>query len=98
MFKNVSSIPFITSDNPLIRYNYRTGIHNDGIARNDVFIGFPVTKKYYLAIVPNHYILGGAKIVSGTCYTIGNESIETIRLWNSFQKESCRRAIYFPFD
>lgn len=94
LFHNMSSLKLITSDNPIVRYNYRTGNLKNGIGRNDIFIGFPLTPEYYLAILPNDYLLGGIRLEADKCFTIGDESLKTIHFWNNLQISNCSRFVY----
>ncbi len=94
LFHNLSTKKFIISDNPVIRYNYRTKILKNGIGRNDVFIGFPLTPNYYLVILPNEYLLGGITLEADKCFTIKDESLNTINFWNRLQIENSTRFVY----
>lgn len=94
LFHNKSSIKFLTSDNPIVRYNYTTKNLRNGIARHDVLIGFPLTPEYYLVILPNSYLLGGIQLEADKCFIIGNESLSTINLWNGLQISNSTRFIY----
>ncbi len=94
LFHNKSSVKFITSDNPIVRYNYRTKHLKNGIAGPDVLIGFPLTPEYYLVILPNSYLLGGIQLEADKCFVIGDESLPTIKLWNSLQISNSTRFIY----
>lgn len=52
---NYTNVPFVTSDNPVILYNYIKndyGYENNGIARNDSIIFFPISSNILVEILP----------------------------------------------
>lgn len=94
LFKNESSIPFITSDNPVVIYNMEIGKLKGGIANKYVFIGFPLSSEYYLSIIPSYYLFA-TETIYGRYFIIGDESIETIKYWNKLQEQNCDRFTYY---
>ena len=95
LYKNESKELFWISDNPVIRYNLEQKNFKAGISKENAFIGFPISKEYYLTITPNNYLFLNMKLISGRCYVIDDREIETIKLWNSFQLKACNRFLFY---
>ena len=98
LYKNMISkkSPFITSDNPIIFYNYLSGEKGfgyNGIARRETIIIYPLTKELLLVLYPNHLLLNGIKYISDKLIFLNDELF--IKKINNLQYTQCYRQIYY---
>ncbi len=95
LYYNNTNIEFITSDNPVILYNFidkTVGLCN-GIARSDTFIMMPLTPKFLLFIAPNYYMMGFLKkLYDNTLIKV--DEISVVENCNYRQVENSMRQIY----
>lgn len=94
LYHNASTVKVITSDNPIIRYNFKYDKLGVPISGEQTFIGFPFTPEYYLTIIPNDYLLEDVQVAKNRCYEIGEESRQTIQFWNQLQTRNATQFIY----
>ena len=73
-------------------------VYNSSLANTIINPGesktITLTPEYYLVILPNSYLLGGIQLEADKCFVIGDESLPTIKLWNSLQISNSTRFIY----
>ena len=95
LFCNYTDIDFITSDNPVVIYNYHTknvGIDN-GIINSNTLIAYPIHPRYMVVIFPNEYLLGGLKLFYEDSKIDVHEE-KVVRFYNNLQFENCTRQIF----
>ena len=88
--------PFITSDNPIIFYNYLSGEKGfgyNGLARHGTIIIYPLTKELLLVLYPNHLLFNGIKYISDKLIFLNDELF--IKKINDLQYTQCYRQIYY---
>lgn len=93
LLKNESDTLFCTSDSPIVTYNTMNNLlMKNGFGRDDVIIGFPLSKEYYIIIYTDNHI----KEIDGKCFILNNESAGKIEFLNNLQIKLCERFIYYP--
>lgn len=97
VYKNINSKnhPFITSDNPIVYYNYitrKTGFGNNGLARRETIIIYPLNKELLLVLYPNHLLFGGIKLLSDKLVYLND--ISYVMKINKLQYIQSYRQIY----
>lgn len=96
LLDNETCIPFFTSDNPVIIYNYmKQRKMIGGINRKDVFIGFPLSAKFYIIIIPNNFGDEYIKEISGKSLILKNDSLKLIQFLNTLQIQCCNQWVYY---
>ena len=99
LLDNEASMPFFTSDNPVIAYNYitqRTMI--GGINRKDTFIGFPLSSKFYTIILPGIFENKYIEKISGNKIILTNDLLDLITFLNNLQIRCCNQWIYYSLS
>ena len=95
LYYNNTNTDFITSDNPVILYNFinkTVGMPN-GIGRDDTIIATPVTPKYYILMIPNMYLFGKMREnYDNECIVVTEQEI--IETLNRQQYKNSIRQIY----
>lgn len=93
---NNSELSLITSDNPVIYYNFLTkeiGFGNNGIARKETIIIFPLTPKIVLVLYPPDMYFGAMKKYSNKLHYLFDDRF--INKLNEYQRKQSHRQIYF---
>ena len=83
---------FITSDNPVVVYNFDKNCLDSGIMRNDVVILYPLTPQYIVEILPINHLPGLSDIEYGDRFVLLND-IDIINKFNKLQYENAERFI-----
>lgn len=91
-------IPYITSDNPAVIYNYITKTRNkDGIGRDDVIIYYPITPQITVAIYPKIPMFGLENYCDRVCI-LGEADITQVIRMNKMQIEGCYKQAFIPLN
>ena len=94
---NNSSVPFITSDSPVVMYNFiRNSVSyaNNGVGRDDTFIYYPLSSKILIQIIPRNFWGGTMKSLNNTLGFLSNADISFINLVNNFQVRHAEKQIF----
>lgn len=95
IFCNYTNMKFITSDRPVVLYNYekkKVSIKN-GIANKTTLLAYPISPKYMIVIFPNEYLGGALKIVNNFG-RIPCENTDVIEAYNVRQILNASRQVY----
>ena len=90
--------PFVSSDNPVIFYNYlnrNIGFGYNGLSRNETIIFYPLTRNLLLALYPSHLLFNGITTIANKIIYINDYSFVT--KINNLQYHNCYRQVYFTF-
>ena len=94
---NNTVIPFITSDNPVILYNFINGTadyKSSGIGRQDTIILFPLSSRHLLQIFPKE-LLGKTGIkIDGSMIAINKKDIKFVIGVNMLQIQHASKEAY----
>lgn len=88
IYYNNSNIPFFTSDNPVLMYNFITnsvGYSDNGIARADTIIYFPISSKILVQLFPPWLLGKSANRINGSRICLSNRDIRFVIGTNSLQ-------------
>ena len=97
IYFNNSSVPFITSDSPVVMYNFiRNSVSyaDNGVGREDTFIYYPLSSKILIKIVPRNFLGGIMKNLNNTLGFLSNADISFINLVNDFQVRHAEKQIF----
>ena len=69
IFCNNTNMEFITSDRPVVLYNYEKRIVStkNGISGKTTLLAYPISPKYMIVIFPNEYLAGALRLVNNFC-------------------------------
>ncbi|CYV07389.1 TPA: DUF4238 domain-containing protein [Streptococcus suis 2524] len=84
-YVNNSEVPFVTSDNPALMYNFTTNSINRedvGIGRRDTIIYYPLTSRVLLELLPQN---DNCKHFENFIMGIGNKKLKFIKSLNTLQ-------------
>ena len=101
IYFNNSSVPFITSDSPVVMYNFiRNSVSyaDNGVGRDDTFIYYPLSNKILIKIVPMNFWGGIMKNLNNTLGFLSNSDISFINLVNDFQVMHAEKQIFVHPD
>lgn len=95
IYKNGTKNKFITSDNPLILYNFINGNigMKNGIGRLDTIIIYPITPEYLIELVPKQFLLGRFFEEYNNKYIFVKEE-DFINKMNKLQIDNAIRQVY----
>lgn len=95
IFCNYTNTDFITSDNPVVIYDYKnkyTGIEN-GLDTQTTLISYPISPKYMIVIFPNEFLAVGLKLIYNfmriPCY-----KSSLIEFYNKKQYDNSIRQVF----
>ncbi len=100
---NDTDIPFFTSDNPVVLYNYMEESLNygeNGLVNSNTIIYYPLSPKIMLQVVPKGFKLWGLEVVDGSLNVLKPtvRDINYIAKVNDFQIEHATSEIYITID
>ena len=101
IYFNNSIVPFITSDSPVVMYNFiRNSVSyaDNGVGRDDTFIYYPLSNKILIKIVPRNFWGGIMKNLNNTLGFLSNSDISFINLVNDFQVRHAEKQIFVHPD
>lgn len=101
IYFNNSSVPFITSDSPVVMYNFisnSVSYADNGVGRDDTFIYYPLSSKILIKIVPRNFWGGNMKSLNNTLRFLSNADISFINLVNYFQVRHAENQIFVHPD
>lgn len=91
-------IPYITSDNPAVIYNYTTKIRNKvGIGRDDIIIYYPLTPKIMVAIYLKIPLFSTENLYDRVC-VLSETDITQIIGMNRMQIDGCYKQAFIPLN
>lgn len=99
---NNTGIPFVTSDNPVILYNFKNQnmeYGDNGIANPDTVILFPISPKIMIEVAPPGLKAGGGRAVDGKIITLNesnNNDIAFVIRVNMLQMQHATAESYIP--
>lgn len=95
IYKNNTRNKFITSDNPVILYNFinkSIGMEN-GIGRKDTIILYPITPQYLIELFPKQYLFGKVfELYNNKCILLKEDNF--VDNMNKLQYKNSNRQIY----
>ena len=101
VYFNNSSVPFVTSDSPVVMYNFisnSVSYADNGVGRDDTFIYYPLSSKILIKIVPRNFLGGIMKNLNNTLGFLSNADISFINLVNDFQVRHAEKQIFVHPD
>ena len=101
LYYNETELPFYTSDNPVVLYNYMTKslkYIDNGIANSSTIIYYPLSPKVMLRVVPKGYKLLGLDIIDGSVYVLKTnvKDFSFVCTVNDLQIEHATSEVYIP--
>lgn len=97
IYFNDSSIPFITSDSPVVMYNIESksfSYADNGIGKKETFTYYPLTSKILLQMIPKNYDFAKFKNKDNSLIILSNEHIPFINSVNRFQLNHAENQIF----
>lgn len=101
IYFNNSSVPFITSDSPVVMYNFiRNSVSyaDNGVGRDDTFIYYPLSSKILINIVPRNFFGVKVESLNNTLAVLSNHDITFINSVNNLQARHAERQIFVHPD
>ena len=101
IYFNNSSVPFITSDSPVVMYNFiRNSVSyaDNGVGRDDTFIYYPLSSKILIKIVPRNFLGVKVESLNNTLAVLSNHDITFINSVNNLQARHAERQIFVHPD
>lgn len=96
---NNTTIPFLTSDNPVIIYNLKTNMFSgNGIGGSAEIIFYPITEKLLLQILPKQWFGDKAIEVDGIRLSINESDISFVLKANMIQIHHASSQVFMPPD
>lgn len=99
IFYNSTSVPFITSDNPIIIYNVadnRIVYENQGIARPDTALYFPLSSKIMVQLLPKEFFFGDDQPLNSKMHILEERDLKYVMDCNLNQIDHCYREAFVP--
>lgn len=96
---NYKNCPFITSDHPVVYYNFlnnKTNLQSNGIALDCTVIQYPINRELLLVLYPRKMYFGALQKWDNKIVFI-NEDTFVLNV-NKTQYKQCYRQAYFTFD
>lgn len=93
--QNTSKCTFITSDHPVVQYNFRlrsTRLGANGLARSDTILYYPISPKCCLALYPNEMYFSAIMENSDKSSYADDVFVKNV---NRLQYDNCHRQVYF---
>ena len=101
IYFNNSSVPFITSDSPVVMHNIiRNSVSyaDNGIGRDDTFIYYPLSSKILIKIVPRNFLGVKVESLNNTLAVLSNHDTSFINSVNNLQVRHSERQIFVHPD
>ena len=101
IYFNNSSVPFITSDSPVVMYNFisnSVSYTDNGLGRDDTFIYYPLSSKILIKIVPRNFRGRNMNSLNNTLEFLSNADISFIKLVNNLQIRHAENQIFVHPD
>ena len=101
IYFNNSSVPFITSDSPVVMYNFiRNSVSyaDNGVGRDDTFIYYPLSSKILINIVPRNFLGVKVESLNNTLVVLSNHDTPFINSVNNLQVRHSERQIFVHPD
>ena len=101
IYFNNSSVPFITSDSPVVMYNFiRNSVSyaDNGVGREDIFIYYPLSSKILIKIVPRNFLGVKGESLNNTLAVLSNHDTPFINSVNNLQVRHSERQIFVHPD
>lgn len=101
IYFNNSSVPFITSDSPVVMYNFisnSVSYADNGVGRDDAFIYYPLSSKILIKIVPRNFWGGNMKSLNNALRFLSNHDIPFVNSVNNLQAKHAERQIFVHPD
>lgn len=95
---NYKKCPFITSDHPVVYYNFlnhKTDLKNNGIALDSTIIEYPINRELLLVLYPRQMYFGGLEKFENKIIHIKEDSF--VLKADRLQYEQCYNQAYFTF-
>ncbi len=92
---NYKNVPFVSSDNPVILYNFYTkklGFEHNGLLKDGTIIYYPINKELLVAIYPN--FKGLIKYKDTIDFLNDNKFVMN---FNKSNYEQCKRQVFYSF-
>ena len=97
VYYNNTSMPFLTSDNPVIMYNFRSdsiSYSETGIARGDTIIYFPISSRIMVQLFPSNFLSGSRKKIDGFRLCLENRDLKFVTGVNTLQMNHASSETY----
>lgn len=101
IYFNNSSVPFITSDSPVVMHNIiRNSVSyaDNGIGRDDTFIYYPISSKILIRIIPRNFRGRNMNSLNNTLEFLSNADISFINSVNNLQISHAENQIFVHPD
>lgn len=101
IYFNNSSVPFITSDSPVVMHNIiRNSVSyaDNGIGRDDTFIYYPISSKILIRIIPRNFRGRNMNSLNNTLGFLSNADISFINSVNNLQIRHAENQIFVHPD
>ena len=101
IYFNNSSVPFITSDSPVVMHNIiRNSVSyaDNGIGRDDTFIYYPISSKILIRIIPRNFRGRNMNSLNNTLGFLSNADISFINSVNNLQISHAENQIFVHPD
>ena len=101
VYFNNSSVPFITSDSPVVMYNFiRNSVSyaDNGVGRDDTFIYYPLSSQILIKIVPRNFLGVKVESLNNTLAVLSNHDTPFINSVNNLQVRHSERQIFVHPD
>ena len=101
VYFNNSSVPFITSDSPVVMYNFirkSVSYADNGVGRDDTFIYYPLSSKILIKIVPRNFLGVKVESLNNTLAVLSNHDTPFINSVNNLQVRHSERQIFVHSD
>lgn len=96
---NYKQCPFITSDHPVVYYNFlnnKTNLQSNGIALDSTIIQYPINRELLLVLYPRKMYFGGLQKFDNKIVFIDEDAF--VLKMDKLQYEQCYKQAYFTFD
>ena len=101
IYFNNSSVPFITSDSPVVMHNIiRNSVSyaDNGIGRDDTFVYYPISSKILIRIIPRNFRGRNMNSLNNTLGFLSNADISFINSVNNLQIRHAENQIFVHPD
>ena len=101
IYFNNSSVPFITSDSPVVMHNIiRNSVSyaDNGIGRDETFIYYPISSKILIRIIPRNFRGRNMDSLNNTLGFLSNADISFINSVNNLQIRHAENQIFVHPD
>ena len=95
---NYKKCPFITSDHPVVYYNFlnsKSDLHSNGIGLDSTIIQYPINRELLLVLYPREMYFGELQKLNNKIVHIKDDDF--VLKVDKLQYEQCYRQAYFTF-